>query len=87
MASAGELVLGLRVGEGAYGVVRRAERRLADGKLEIVAVKEVRSSSDQAGVPHNAVREIGLLRELRHPHIVNLLDVAIRPEEQQVSLV
>jgi serine/threonine protein kinase len=84
----GELVLGLLVGQGAFGVVRRAERRRReDGSLETVAVKEVKPINGQAGVPHNAVREIGLLRELRHPHIVNLLDVVISPEEQKVSLV
>ncbi len=87
LAGMNDLVLGILVGQGAYGVVRRAERRRDDGTVQVVAVKEVRPTTEQPGVPHNAVREIGLLRELRHPHIVNLLDVIILPEQQQVSLV
>jgi serine/threonine protein kinase len=39
------------------------------------------------GVPHNACREIGILRELKHENIVNLVEVLINPDKQMVSMV
>lgn len=32
-------------------------------------------SEDEEGVPSTAIREISILKELRHPHIVSLEDV------------
>lgn len=60
----------------AYGVVSRARKR-ADSK--IVALKQVRMSPEerQNGVPITALREISILRSLRHQNIVNVLDVAV----------
>ncbi len=87
-----KLLLGIVVGKGAHGVVKRAERRREDGALQVVAVKIVKPPKKQtgvqkAGVPQSAVREISLLRELHHPHIVNLLEVIVSPEKQKVRLV
>ena len=60
----------------AYGVVFRAQER---ANSKIVALKQVRMSPEerQNGVPITALREISILRSLRHQNIVNVLDVAV----------
>lgn len=60
----------------AYGVVYRA-REL--GTSKIVALKQVRISPEEAqnGVPITALREIAILRSLKHNNIVNVLNVAV----------
>ncbi|NWW55860.1 CDKL2 protein, partial [Ifrita kowaldi] len=64
-------VLGL-VGEGSYGVVTKCRNR-ENG--QIVAVKKFLESDDDAAVRKIALREIKLLKQLRHENLVNLLDV------------
>jgi serine/threonine protein kinase len=46
---------------------------------EIVALKTIRidASERRDGTPITAIREISLLRSLRHPNIVNVIEVAI----------
>ncbi|NWV60130.1 CDKL2 protein, partial [Malurus elegans] len=67
-------VLGL-VGEGTYGVVTKCRNR-ENG--QIVAVKKFLESDDDAAVRKIALREIKLLKQLRHENLVNLLDVCKR---------
>ena len=62
-----------KIGEGTYGVVYKA-RNKKTGKL--VALKKIRLESEEEGVPSTAVREISLLRELRHPNIVTYVTYA-----------
>ena len=40
-----------------------------------VALKRIKLDDDEEGVPSSALREICLLRELRHKNVVRLLDV------------
>ncbi|XP_064540217.1 cyclin-dependent kinase 1-like [Drosophila montana] len=61
-----------KIGEGSYGVVYKALNRLT-GK--IVALKRVRRIAGEEGMPATAIREISLLKELKHPNIVALQDV------------
>ncbi|KAI8608357.1 kinase-like domain-containing protein [Chytriomyces sp. MP71] len=61
-----------KIGEGTYGVVYKARDR-ASGT--IVALKKIRLETEDEGVPSTAIREISLLKELRHPNIVKLLDI------------
>ena len=61
-----------KIGEGTYGVVYKA-RNKKTGKL--VALKKIRLESEEEGVPSTAVREISLLRELRHPNIVTYVNL------------
>merc|ERR1711991_85782 len=42
---------------------------------QIVALKRIRLDSDEEGVPCTAIREISLLKELKHVNVVQLLDV------------
>ncbi|KAI4136919.1 MAG: hypothetical protein LQ341_005370, partial [Variospora aurantia] len=59
-----------------YGVVFRAQERASS---KIVALKQIRIPEEerQNGVPITALREISILRSLRHENIVNVLDVAV----------
>ena len=60
------------IGEGAYARVYKARDKITDA---ITALKRIRLDSDDEGVPCTAIREISLLKELRHDNIVRLLDV------------
>lgn len=61
-----------KIGEGTYGQVFKCEDNTTG---QLVAMKKVRLEPEDEGVPSTAVREISLLRELRHVNIVQLLDV------------
>ena len=67
-----------KLGEGAYGKVYKA----LDGKHRcVVALKVIRIEHADEGIPSTALREIGLLRELSHGGIVQLLDVVTSPQK------
>ena len=72
-----------KVGEGTYGVVFRAKD--IQNNNAIVALKKIRLDSEEEGVPCTAIREISLLKELRHDNIVKLLDVC--HSERKLTLV
>ncbi|KAK9788436.1 hypothetical protein WJX73_004917 [Symbiochloris irregularis] len=61
-----------KIGEGTYGVVYRA-RDVATG--QVIALKKIRLEQEEEGVPSTAIREISLLKELRHVNVVRLMDV------------
>ncbi|CAO3569471.1 unnamed protein product [Mortierella alpina] len=61
-----------KIGEGTYGVVYKALEK-ATGRT--VAMKKIRLENEDEGVPSTAIREISLLKELRHDHVVQLLDI------------
>lgn len=56
-----------KLGEGTYGVVFKA-KNIETG--ELVAVKRIRLEKEDDGVPSTAIREISLLKNLKHPNIV-----------------
>ncbi|OQV24313.1 Cyclin-dependent kinase 17 [Hypsibius exemplaris] len=60
-----------KLGEGTYATVYKGKSRLTEG---IVALKEIRLEHDE-GAPCTAIREVSLLRELKHANIVTLHDI------------
>ncbi|VBB25314.1 unnamed protein product [Acanthocheilonema viteae] len=67
---------------GAYGVVYKAFHKQTE---KPVAIKMIRLDCQEDGIPATTVRELALLRELRHPNIVVLHGVVM--EEYRVYLV
>mmetsp|Transcript_38169 Transcript_38169/g.58214 ORF Transcript_38169/g.58214 Transcript_38169/m.58214 type:complete len:80 (+) Transcript_38169:34-273(+) len=61
-----------KLGEGTYGVVIKA-KNLETG--EIVAMKKIKLEKEDDGVPSTAIREISLLKGIKHPNVVELKDV------------
>ncbi|OZJ04266.1 Negative regulator of the PHO system [Bifiguratus adelaidae] len=60
-----------KLGEGTYATVYKGKSRLTG---EIVALKEIHLDSEE-GAPSTAIREISLMKELKHQNIVHLHDV------------
>ena len=71
-----------KIGEGTYGVVYKAEVK-ATG--DVIALKKIRLEQEDEGIPTTAIREIALLKCLRHPNVVDLMDVV--HHEQKLYLV
>nr|XP_021491865.1 cyclin-dependent kinase 3 [Meriones unguiculatus] len=67
-----------KIGEGTYGVVYKAKNKVTG---QLVALKKIRLDLETEGVPSTAIREISLLKELKHPNIVKLLEVIHREKK------
>ncbi|VDN33466.1 unnamed protein product [Gongylonema pulchrum] len=62
---------------GTYGVVYKGIQKNT-GKF--VAMKKIRVESELEGIPATAIREISLLKELVHPNIVALEEIALETD-------
>ncbi|KAL3277345.1 hypothetical protein HHI36_012696 [Cryptolaemus montrouzieri] len=64
-------------GEGTYGVVYKAKNKLTGKNVALKRIKleKFYNKGDSEGVPSTAIREICLLKNLKHSSIVELLDV------------
>ncbi|KAJ3661885.1 hypothetical protein Zmor_006262 [Zophobas morio] len=71
-----------KIGEGTYGVVYKGKNKKTG---QLVAMKKIRLEAEEEGVPATAIREISLLKELRHPNVVSLEDVMM--EEKSLYLI
>jgi len=60
------------IGSGTYGVVYKGINKETN---EVIAIKKIKIDLESEGVPSTALREISILRELKHPNIVELKDV------------
>ncbi|KAL0483465.1 cyclin-dependent kinase CDK7 [Acrasis kona] len=61
-----------QIGEGTFGVVYKG----LDTKTgQTVAVKKIKMGKLENGISFSAVREIKVLQELKHPNIIDLVDV------------
>lgn len=62
------------LGSGTWGVVHMAEQ-IATKRL--VAIKKIKSEKPEEGINFTALREIKILREFKHEHIIELVDCFI----------
>jgi len=60
-----------KLGEGTYATVFKGKSRLTDN---LVALKEIRLEHEE-GAPCTAIREVSLLKDLKHNNIVTLHDI------------
>ncbi|XP_017704943.1 PREDICTED: cyclin-dependent kinase-like 1 [Rhinopithecus bieti] len=61
-----------KIGEGSYGVVFKCRNRDTG---QTVAIKKFLESEDDPIIKKIALREIRMLKQLKHPNLVNLLEV------------
>jgi len=61
-----------QVGEGTYGSVFVARDRTSN---EIVALKRINTEQEENGFPITALREVKLLKGLKHPNMVLLKEI------------
>lgn len=56
-----------KIGEGTYGIVFKGRNRNTG---QCIALKKIWLNQDDDGVPATALREIAMLKELRHENVV-----------------
>ncbi|KAK5983267.1 Protein kinase domain-containing protein [Trichostrongylus colubriformis] len=61
-----------KIGEGSYGVVYKCRNRDTG---TIVAIKKFFETEDDPQIKKIALREIRMLKQLKHPNLVSLLEV------------
>jgi serine/threonine protein kinase len=61
-----------KIGEGTYGVVFKSRNKETQ---ELVALKKIRLENEQEGIPSTAIREISILKQLKHNNIIELKDL------------
>eukprot|EP01064_Diplonema_japonicum_P018387 TRINITY_DN2707_c0_g1_i1.p1 TRINITY_DN2707_c0_g1~~TRINITY_DN2707_c0_g1_i1.p1 ORF type:complete len:330 (+),score=72.56 TRINITY_DN2707_c0_g1_i1:56-991(+) len=71
-----------KIGEGTYGTVYKAKDKQTG---DLVALKCIRLDNEEEGVTCTAIREVSLLKELKHPNIVKLHTVDLN--EKKLTLV
>jgi len=68
------------IGKGTFGKVFKARLKLPEGSKEIseiVALKKLNMAKEEEGFPITALREIQILKKLKHKNIVNLKDIVV----------
>ena len=75
--------IGLKLGEGTFGVVTKATDRTTGRK---VALKKLITHNPRDGVSVTTVREIKILKELRHPNVVPILDMVVQRKKDKTQL-
>ncbi|KAH9317744.1 hypothetical protein KI387_019513 [Taxus chinensis] len=75
-----------QIGEGTYGQVYMA-REIQTG--EVVALKKIRMDNEREGFPITAIREIKILKKLKHDNVIKLKEIVTSPgpenDEQGIS--
>ncbi|GAB1301358.1 Cyclin-dependent kinase-like 4 [Apodemus speciosus] len=70
-----------KIGEGSYGVVFKCRNKSSG---QVVAIKKFVESEDDPVVRKIALREIRMLKQLKHPNLVNLIEVFRRKRKMHL---
>ena len=73
-----------KIGEGSYGIVYRSRCKTSG---QMFAVKKVKLYDNDEGIPSTTLREIGILKEMRHKNIVELKNVVINEDPFRIFLI
>jgi hypothetical protein len=65
-----------KIGEGTFGDVSLAVSKINGSK---VALKKIIYHNVREGMPITALREIRILKRLKHPNIIRLQEIAVKP--------
>ena len=72
-----------RLGKGTYGTVYKAKLRGTD---TYYAIKKIKNEMDDEGIPSTALREIAILKKMKHPNVVNVIDIAFNNTNIELCL-
>lgn len=73
-----DLTLGIKLGDGSFGVVRRGEWTNPSNTIQSVAVKVLKSDNlSQPGIIEDFFREVQAMHALDHPNLVRLFGVVL----------
>ncbi|CAO2604352.1 Cyclin-dependent kinase-like 4 [Lemmus lemmus] len=70
-----------KIGEGSYGVVFKCRNKSSG---QVVAIKRFVESEEDPVVKKIALREIRMLKQLKHPNLVNLIEVFRRKRKMHL---
>jgi len=73
-----------KLGEGTYGQVYKGRHKETG---DLVAIKKIRMEREKEGFPITAIREINILKTLKHKNIVNLINVHTTEEKTNFYMV
>ena len=62
-----------RLGKGTYGTVYKVKKK---GTEKYYAIKKIKNEMDDEGIPSTALREISILKKMKHPNVVNVEGIA-----------
>ena len=74
-----------RLGKGTYGTVYKANAK-EGGKETYYAIKKIKNEMDDEGIPSTALREIAILKKMKHPNVVNVVDIAFNNTNIELCL-
>ncbi|KZO89963.1 kinase-like protein [Calocera viscosa TUFC12733] len=63
-----------KLGEGTFGEVHKARSHVTG---QLVALKRILMHEEREGIPITALREVKLLKKLKHPNVVPLVDMVV----------
>ncbi|RKP06518.1 cdc2-related-kinase-like protein [Thamnocephalis sphaerospora] len=73
-----------RIGEGTYGIVYRVRDRQTNA---VLALKRIRMEHESDGLPLSSLREIALLKRLKHENVVRVEDVVVGNNLEDIFMV
>lgn len=72
-----------RLGKGTYGTVYKVIKKETN---EAFAIKKIKMDVDTEGIPSTALREIAILKKMKHPNIVKIVDLSFSDKNIELCL-